>query len=279
MRPIATKAVRSKPLPGKPRGAHSQSGVSAVEALVAVPLLLMVGLMTLQFGLLFHARQSLHLAVLEAARSASVDHAQTSAAERGFARGLVPYLYGAADPAEYLVNQVRAQAHVKLGVLAGWIQIERISPTPASFLDWGQVALDERGLALPGIREIPHDNLAYRLRTAKPASGIAARRGEEAVGLQSEQTLADANLHKLQVTYGVPASVPLAGRLLSWSLRTWHGCQWSGEKRLGTVTLPSYFPTLPADPKRCLAYGLVAGGPRIPVTLAATIRMQSAARP
>jgi hypothetical protein len=256
-------------------------GASAIETLVAIPILLFVGLGALQFALVFHARQALQLAVLEGARAGSVTHAAMGAIDSGIARGLVPYLYGASDTAEYLANVGRAVVHVQAGRLQGWLRVERLSPNADSFSDWAEPAVDASGQVLPGRREIPNDNLASRAELMQPLGGAVGWRGAEPIGRLSRQTLADANLLKIELTYGVPAYVPVIGRLLAWSLRTWAGCMPATRRTYGVLSL--------AEPERvatlrhwqCAMFGAEASGsvPRVPVTVRSTVRMQSSARP
>jgi hypothetical protein len=131
------------------------------------------------------------------------------------------------------------------------------------------------------VREIPNDNLASRSELKAPSSGIAGWRGAEPIGRQSRQTLTDANLLRIELTYGVPAYVPVVGRLLSWSLRTWEGCTPGEGRTYGTLALdaPQRSAALPS--RQCAMFGSDAGGAvaRVPVTVRATVRMQSAARP
>ena len=71
-----------------------QRGVSMIETLIALPILLIVGLGALQFALILQARHALNFALIEAARAGSVEHAEPTAIRTGMARGLLPWLYG-----------------------------------------------------------------------------------------------------------------------------------------------------------------------------------------
>ena len=253
------------------------SGSTLVETLIAAPIVLLLGLSALQWALVFHARSGVAYALHEAARAGSVGAAESLAIDAGLARGLVPYLYGAADAGSYTANLARSVAHVEQGRAAGWIELRRIAPTAQSFDDWAEPALDADGNPIAGVREIPNDNLAYRITTTQPASGVAAQRGAEPIGSVSGQSLADANLLKLELTYGVPLSVPLIGKIAGWLMRAVDGCEPSRGKRLGLVDLgmPEGSPRAWA----CPFYGSSDGGPsRWPVRVAATMRMQSPAR-
>lgn len=252
-------------------------GVSAIETLIALPVLLLVGGGALQFALVFQARHALNHAVHEAARAGSTAHADPDAIEAGLARGLMPWLYGADDLAAWQVNQARAQAHLEEARALGRLRLVVLSPTQASFDDWSEPARDATGAPLAGTRQIPNDDLVHRARRALPASGVAGSRRGEPVGAASGQTLADANLLRLRLDYAVPLSVPAVGRLVGWSLRAWHGCEVPSRRRLGLVDLGESAPGPAPRPDAGTMLGTDAR-PRVPVRVAATLRMQSPAR-
>ena len=65
-----------------------QRGVSMIETLIALPILLIVGLGALQFALILRARHALNFALIEAARTGSVEHADPTAIRTGLALSL-----------------------------------------------------------------------------------------------------------------------------------------------------------------------------------------------
>lgn len=258
-------------------------GASAVETLLALPVLLLVGGAALQFGLIHHARHALNQALIEAARAGSVAHADPAAIRQGLARGLLPWLYGATDLGDYALGLARATVHVAQAEMLGGLRLEMLSPSAASFSDWAEPARDGAGEPLLGFREIPNDDLVHRVHRAPPGGAVAGARRGEPIGAASGQTLADANLLRLRLDYGVPLSVPVIGRILAWSMRAWHGCGAVAPLRLGTVELGS--PSGSGGPAWACAMlgvgvgvGVPADRPRLPVTLSATLRMQSPAR-
>jgi hypothetical protein len=190
-----------------------------------------------------------------------------------------PWLHGAADAAEFEANLARARVHVAQAEARGWLRLERQSPTAASFDDWAEPARDAFGETLDGVREIPNDDLVHRATRTLPAGGTAGLRSGEPIGAASGQTLLDANLLRLRMTYAVPLSVPVAGRLIAWSLRTWHGCAAGTGRTWGVLRLDAP-PRGPAsDPEACAMLGLDDGGvARLPVSASATVRMQTPAR-
>lgn len=261
------------------RSRRAATGVGSIETLLALPALLLAGLATVQLALLYRAQHALNHAVFEAARAGSLAHASPERSRDGLARGLAPWLYGAATLQEHAGALVRARAHVAEGEAAGWIRIEQQSPTAASFADWAEPALDAAGLPMPDLREIPNDGLAHRARRGRPNGDVAGLRGEEAIGAASGQTLADANLLRLRLHYGVPLLVPFAGRLIATTLRAWNGCGPGAATRAGLLTLPAADPLDSPDRRACAFYGDErTGTPRALVSASATVRMQSPAR-
>lgn len=259
------------------RGRRHARGMSAVETLLALPVLLLVAGGALQFGLLMQARHALSHAVHEAARAGTVAHADPAAIEAGLARGLMPWLYGADDLLAFEANLVRARAHVVAERGLGRLRLVVQSPTAASFDDWSAPARDPAGATIDGVREIPNDDLARRALRAVPASGVAGRRNGQPIGLASGQTLSDANLLRLRLELSVPMSVPVVGQLVAVSLRVWHGCAAPAARRLGLVDVgpPAAGPVLRPEMCAMLGDGL---RPRLPITVGATLRMQSPAR-
>lgn len=219
-----------------------QRGATLVEATVVLPLLLLMALSIVQAALLFYARSVLTFATAEAARAGAVAHADPAVMAAALRRAMLVYYGGGRDAAEVLASAVRAQADLHAMAL----RIEVLSPTAASFADynspqrqrhWGTAtrvipnsALDELGC--------PRDRPACNADPTRNASG---------------QTLADANLLKLRITFGVPPGkqVPVAGKLYVQALR------------LGLWSQPDAF-----------VLGLLAAG-RIPVVTHTVIRMQS----
>lgn len=281
LRRAGSVARSRRPRVARPRerSAATHRGLGAVEFLVVLPVLLFVGLGALQFGLVFQAKHALNVALIEAARAGSVAHADPDAVRAGLARGLLPWLYGAADLGEYARNVARARAHVAQGEVLGWLRLEQLSPTPASFDDWSEPARDANGGVIDGLREIPNDNLPSRATRTLPARGAAGDRAGAPIGRGSGQTLADANLLQLQLEYGVALAVPVVGRLLAWTLRAWDGCAMPAPRRYGLLGLDAPLPPGRPRPRSCLMYGLSdEARARLPIRLGATIRMQSPAR-
>ncbi len=249
------------------------AGSGTVEWLIAAPFVLLLGLGSLQWGLLFNARQALDYALQQASRAGAVGAAGTAAIERGLAHGMLPYFGGAAAGQPVSASLSAALAKVQSGKAAGWLNWRQLSPTRASFADWGEPARDAMGDLVAGVIEIPNDNLRYRTR---------------AIGTNSRQTLADANLLKLELTVGVPLAVPLVAPLAVWWMEIVDHCRAAAPRMLGAVPLPSGSVGLNqvgaeiGQSWRCAYYRVRDEGGRVllrwPVRLHAIVRMQSPAR-
>ena len=255
-----------------------------VEALVGLPLVCLLGLAVLQAALLMPARDGLHHALLEAARAGSVAHGARDAIERGLARGLAPMRPAGSGALAAEAAGWRAQAELRAGLAAGWIVLRRLAPTRESFADWGEPARDDAGVPQGGI-EIPVDNLPTESRVRQPASGAAGLHAGAPIGRVSGQTLADASLLQLELIYGVPVDVPLAGRLIARTLAAADGCGAAAEPpvaRLGALGLGRGWREPVGRDWTCAFYRAVdADGrprPRVPVRLTALIRMQTPPR-
>ncbi|HEY0877296.1 MAG TPA: TadE/TadG family type IV pilus assembly protein [Zeimonas sp.] len=265
--------------PIRPRRAQRASAL--VETLLAAPLVLLLGLGALQWALLLHARTAVEYALFEAARAGSVAQARPDAIEAGLARGLLPFWQGAGMPRSPSAALAAAQAQLGQGFAAGWIAWHQIAPTLESFADWAEPARDSFGRPIPGTPEIPNDSLQWSwLRT--PAGGVAAMRGREPIGSQSQQTLNDANVLKLELRYGVPMAVPLVGSMAVWLMRIVDGCEPPSGRKTGLVDLgvpaASASPRAWACPMYCAPDASGHAVARWPVRVSASVRMQSPAR-
>lgn len=236
-RPLPRPLPRLLPRPWR----HRQRGAGAAEFVIVAPALLALTLAMLQTGLAFHARSIVNYASFEAARAGSIANAGLASMRLAFARAMTPYYGGGRNLAELADAFAAAQLD-----LAAALRIEIVSPTRESFDDYHSLAAARRlqttarviPSAQPGVLGCPADRANCN---ADPASN------------RSGQTLADANLLKLRVTWGLPPAkqVPLAGRFFTWALRM-----------------------LDPDDDDAFRRGLVEAG-RIPMVSQVTLRMQS----
>ena len=205
-----------------------QRGIGMAETIVAVPILWLVIGVSIELAVLFETKSALNHAALQAARAGMVANADPSALVNGLSRGLLP-LYspepGLAGAAETLAAEDAAR---RSGFLA------HSYPEP-----------DARGLL--GLRRNRQRHTAdTERRTASPQHPGGRK--------QRHQHIQDANLLKLEVTYGAEAKVPGLGALLSQTILLFNRAQ-----------LDEFEIAL-----------LEAG--RLPVLSTATVRMQTPAK-
>ncbi len=278
-------ALNGKALPESDQ--RAPRGVAFVEALMTLPLLLFIGFVVIQIGLLWHAKYAVIHAVHVAARHASVHHGSDQAIRDGVIQGLMPFVSKADDVSELPSALFRSASELALGQAMGWIRWEVLSPTRQSFVDWGSAA---DPVLSPGSTsqevEIPAVGLMGLTRRRLPFSGVRERVGGLPVGVVSGQTLVEANNLKINLRVGVPLQLPVAGRLLARSLSWWSGCGWSLSPRSDQLGLISYGAGADASlisnslECRALAARDIHGKwqPRWPVEASAVIQMQSNAR-
>lgn len=235
-------------------------GAALVEWLVGVPVVLMIGLLCVQWALVWQARHAAEYAALMAARSAATHKGDASALESGLAEGLGPWWGLALGPE-------RVQ-RLNEGLQAGWLSWERVWPPPTVFEDFAQPALDAYGRIVRGERELPNDNLRFR---------------SDAAGARSGVNVQEANRIAVQLTIGVPLHVPLASSLIVRTMQMVDKC--SSTRRLQLVVTDFAMPEAAENPRAwtCRMYRApdrLGGdfGWRLPVRVVASVRMHSPLR-
>ena len=218
------------------------AGATLVEFVIVAPTLLFMLLMVVQLGLMYHAKSQLNYAAFEAARAGATGNASATAIKVAFDRAMTGYYGGGTSTGELADSFAKAAADSTVAA-----RIEILSPTKESFDDFNSPSLAAK---LGATRVIPNSNLAF-ISCPVDVPGCNA----DPAGNQSGQTLLDANLLKLRITFGIPAAkqIPLAGPFMTWAL--------------GKLN------PLDSDVFRA---GLVAAG-RIPVVTHTVMRMQSPA--
>ncbi len=173
---------------------RSRQRGSLSEMAMAIPVLLLLGLSTLQGSLIYHGKSTLNYATFEAARTGAVNHGQAGAMRHELGIRLAPLAGGdgSTERAAQAILQARVQVENRLQT-----RIRILSPTQASFADWG-VSDPDTGQVM-----IPNSHLRHQ---------------PNGVGSQSGQSLRDANLLKIEVTHGFEMKVPLVSTLLAKTL-------------------------------------------------------------
>lgn len=235
-------------------------GAALIEWLVGVPLAILIGLLCLQWALIWQARHAAEYAALMAARSAATERGDAGALERGLAEGLGPW-WG-------LPQGPQRSLRLNEGLQAGWLHWERVWPPPAVFEDFAQPAQDAYGRIMRGERELPNDNLRFR---------------SDAAGARSGVNVQEANRIAVQLTIGVPLQVPLASALIVRVMQMMDNC--SSAHRLQLVVTDFSVPEV-IDSPRAWTCGIYrapdkpggGAGWRLPVRVVASVRMHSPLR-
>jgi hypothetical protein len=167
-----------------------QRGVAMVETVIALPILLAVILGAIQFALIYQAKATLNHAALQAARAGAVEHADPDAIRRGLARGLAPLYSPPSSLSGYSATVARVYADVQTNA-----RIRILNPTREAFEDFAE--------EVDGVEEIPNDRLHARSTTPGARSGL---------------NIQDANLLRIEVTYGYELKVPIVNWFITRSL-------------------------------------------------------------
>ncbi len=176
------------------RGSHTvaMKGAAFLEMLVVTPVLLLLGLGSVQLGLLYHAQLLVNYATLEAARTGATQHAQAEPMLETLALRLRPLL---ADKRRNIFAGNGILAGVNPAVL-NYTRLQRLNPTAEAFADWASQSSAQNE------PEIPNSHLIHRKYTHTPgaASGIS---------------LLDANILQIKVVHGVKMQVPIVSTLIA----------------------------------------------------------------
>lgn len=226
------------------RSRFGQCGATLVEFVVVVPTVLFLLMNLIQYGLLYHAKSQLNYATFEAARAGTTGNADPGAIRAAFTRAMTGYYGGGTSTAQLATSYAKALADTT----PANVRIEILSPTKESFDDYASPALASK--LKTSSRVIPNSNLAF-IQCPIDVPGC----NKDAKTNKSGQTLLDANLLKLRITYGIPEKkqIPLAGKFMNWALSVLNGGDTDVFRK-----------------------GLVAAG-RIPVVTHTVMRMQSPA--
>ncbi len=175
-----------------------QNGATLVEFVTVTPIVLFLGLGSVQAGLIYHGKSTLNYATFEAARAGAVAHAQLDSMKKELGFRLAPLVGGdgSASRARDAIALSMAQAE-----MPGNTNIEILNPSAQAFDDWGQLSHDT------GVRVIPNSHLRHR----------HTERGQ--IGVHSGLNLHDANLLKIKVTHGFQMKIPFVGRAFSEVLK------------------------------------------------------------
>lgn len=227
---------------------HAQRGATLAEFVVIGPLAFVLILAIIQLGFIFMARSTLNQATFMAAREGAMHNADYGVIRGTVIKGLIPF-YQDTTNTDNLSRLSAAYLKAQGDMLLPYrLDVQILNPTPASFKDFG-IADPNNG----NKKFIPNDNLQFRTKM---------------LGKESAQTLMDANLLRIRVTYAYEMKVPLIAhvfqRVMCGSLSP------GGISAFGDNTA-IWEKAGPVE--RCPYY--MQG--RIPIVSYATVRMQSPA--
>ncbi|QOK98120.1 pilus assembly protein [Ralstonia pseudosolanacearum] len=222
-------------------------GATLAEFAVVGPLAFLLILAIVQLGFMFMARSTLNQATFMAAREGALRNADPAVIRSALVKGLIPFYQDTTqgnDVMRLSTAWLAAQGDL---LVPTRLKIDILNPTPGSFKDWG-VSDPSNG----NRRYIPNDNLQFR-----PVS----------VGTHSKQTLMDANLLRIRVTYAYELKVPLISYVYK---RVMCGGLGDGVNAFGgdTTLLDAAGPI-----SNCIYYQQG----RTPIVAYATVRMQTPA--
>ena len=171
-----------------------QKGATLPEFIIAAPLVMIIGMTTVQAGLIYHGKTTLNYAAFEAARAGAVNNAQLSVIRDTLGVRLAPVQGGDGSAKKAAIAIAKSALSVKDPLNT---RVEVLNPTTAAFEDWGVNSQTANQ------RVIPNNHLRHKEHTVGTASGLSLR---------------DANLLKIQVTYGIDMKIPVVSGIIARSM-------------------------------------------------------------
>lgn len=184
-----------------------QLGSSMVEFIIVTPMLMLMGLGIMQFGLIYHAKSVLNYATFEAARAGAVHNGQIEVMRKELGYRLAP-VYGG-DGSLKLGAMSLARSLVAVNDITA-TKIKIINPVSSSFSvgahGIAKTVKDRKGVS-HDTNVIPNSHLRFNQEGAK-SDGLSIQ---------------DANLLKIEVTYGYQMRLPVLDMKIpgvTWIMRT-----------------------------------------------------------
>jgi len=174
---------------GTGAGRAREQGATLAEFVVIGPLAFLLILAIVQLGFMFMARSTLNNATFMAARAGSLHNADPAVIRAALVKGLIPFYQDTtqtSDITRLSTAWLAAQGDL---LIPTRLKIEILNPSPGSFKDYGIPDPNNSNRVT-----IPNDNLQFR---------------SVSIGKESKQTLMDANLLRIRVTYAYELKVPL----------------------------------------------------------------------
>lgn len=169
---------------------HRQTGATMTELLVAIPLVLLLGMIGVQYGLLYNAKNNVTYASYEAARAGAINNADPEAISDGLLKGMLPFLSSSTPKGD-----LTAMLSELKGKESAFMKVEIISPSKEAFDDFSNAELQK---------------LLGTTNRVIPNKYIDTIKQDRIVGKKSGITIHEANVLKLRITYGYKPTLPLA---------------------------------------------------------------------
>jgi hypothetical protein len=185
-----------------------QAGATMLEFVVVAPVMILMGLGTVQYGLLFFAKNNINYATFEAARAGAMANANIGTVTAAYKKALIPLYGGGRSYSEITV----AYDKVKADLTADTLKVELLNPTRESFDDWNAKALQDDKKVGNGRRVIPVLMQNY----PQALGGYLLARNPKSIGPSSGQNLADASLIKVRIIHGYEPKIPVIGKMMSY---------------------------------------------------------------
>jgi len=209
-------------------------GASAIEFLVAMLALGILSLGGIQFVLIYNAKALINNATFEAARAGAVNNANVNSMRNALARNLIPLYVNsskAGQPTYRELKVAEAFSHAEIIKQGGAIKI--ICPSKQAFSD-KNIYIEEY-IGNRKTKQIPNEHLLHKSHVRSSKSGLS---------------LQDANILKIEVTYGYKLTVPFVNKLIVKVMRL-----------------------IDRSPLHQYLYSM--NPPRMPIVAQSTMRMQS----
>lgn len=178
---------------------QKQKGASVTEILVVTPLVILLGMIGIQYALMYNAKTNITYASYEAARAGAINHADPQAIEDGLLKGLLPLLSTNLKSFKAdTTNPLTATAQGKLALEklkfdeARFMKIEIISPNEAAFNACNNFQLQKILNTTNKVIPNKHNDI-QNYKCSDPNISIS-----------------QANVLKLRITYGYKPKIPLA---------------------------------------------------------------------
>lgn len=179
---------------------QKQKGASVTEILIVTPLVVLLGMIGIQYALMYNAKTNITYASYEAARAGAINNADPQAIENGLLKGLLPLLSTKLKPKGIKVdttNPLTATVQSKLA-------FEQLKLDEAPFMKIEIISPSERAFAAC--------NNAQLQKILNTTNKVIPNKYSDTQNYQCSDpniSIGEANVLKLRITYGYEPKMPL----------------------------------------------------------------------